>query len=494
MNPPERASTNDAVVRNAARFQEREKELRAEQAWSALVELYEARTAVLESPQGRERLLFKAGEIATDQLDDSGRARDLFMSAFEVRRSFLPAIGALRALHTKRKDTRGLLEVLQLELEVAKDPRRKAQLHVEHAELVLEKDPAAALDAYVAALTVFPGSRRPLEAIERLAKQTKRVQPLVASYRVLAQKSEDDQAAVYHFLAGKALEDQANDPAAALVEYRQALKRNCQKPKILQSISRSFERSKAWKDLNRTLNQLLRVAKTDEERARLLKRQALVHQNGLQRPESAIPLLLSALDLRPQDPPGVKSLKGLAEQQNDPSALAQALVLEANLANQEDANAAELLERAAEQFDLAGEGRQARNAVRRSLELRPRHPRALKLYERITRRLGAWKEHCDVLQEELALLDSERSEGERSAAVAILNRLATVQESKLNDAKGASGALARVVELEPSAEAFERAEALARTSKNLPELERVLLCRVEVGSPSLKEEALRGLI
>ncbi|MEZ6185420.1 MAG: hypothetical protein R3F62_10470, partial [Planctomycetota bacterium] len=494
MNPPERASTNDADVRNASRFQQRERELRDEEAWDALIALYEARTAVVEAPQGRERLLFKAGEVAADQLNDPQRARDLFTLAFEVRRSFLPAIGALRALHTKSKNTQGMGEVLELELEVAKDPRRKAALHVERAELLAPKNPVAALDAYVAALTAFPANRRPLEAIERLAKQTKRVEPLVSAYRVLAKKADDDQAAVYHFLAGKSLEDQAQDSKEALAEYRLALKRNCQKPKILQSISRSFERAKAWKDLNRTLNQLLRVAGNDEERARLLKRQALVHQNGLQQPESAIPLLLSALDMRPQDAPGIKQLKALAEQQEDASALAQALVHEANLGSQDPAAAADLLERAAEYFDQAGEGRQAHATIRRSLELRPRHPRALKLYERITRRLGAWKEHLEVLQEELNLLDTERSDQERQAAVAILNRMATVQEGKLKDPKGASGSLARVVELEPSPQAFERAEELARQTKNLHELESVLMRRAEVAAPALQEEALRELV
>jgi len=495
VNPPERASTNDgAVVRNAARFQQRERELRKEEGWQALLELYEARAGVLESPQGRERLLFKAGEVAADQLDDPSRAAHLFTAAFEVRRSFLPAVGALRTLHTKTKNTEGLLQVIELDLEVAKDPRRRAQLHVERAELVVTKDPKAALDAYVAALTAHPSNRRPLEAIERLAKQTKRVRPLVQAYRVLAGKAKDEQAAVYHFLAGRSLEDQANDTEAALVEYRQTLKRGCDKPKILNSLARSFEKAKSWTDLNRALNQLLKVATSDAERARLLKRQALVHESGLKQPESAIPLLLSALDMNPKDPVGIKSLKLLAEKLDNHSALAQALLYEAQLPTNDAAASAELYELAAEHFDQAGEGRQARTAIRSSLEQRPKRPRALKLYERITRRLGAWKEHCDVLQQELDLLDTKRSEGERTAAVAILNRMATVREGKLNDPKGASGALARVVELEPTAEAFQRAEELARSSENLPELERVLVLRVEVGLPPEKEGALRELI
>ena len=141
----------------AGEFQLEERRLRAAGEWKNLVDLYVERAQQLEE-SGQERMLYKAGEIATDELQDAALAEQLFMSAFRVRSSFMPAVGALRVLHQGNKNDAGLLEVMQIELDATEDGRRRAQLCVERAELQRKQDPEKALASYFEAIKAYPKS------------------------------------------------------------------------------------------------------------------------------------------------------------------------------------------------------------------------------------------------------------------------------------------------------------------------------------------------
>src|SRR5690606_8819832 len=133
--------------------------------------------------------------------------------------------------------------------------------------------------------------------------------------------------------------------------------------------------------------------------------------------------LQRALELKGDDPQGVKQLMSLGERLKDARVIAHALELEAELPGLKDLERAERWERAAEQRDKAREGRAALKAVRRAVELKPKNPTALKLMEAITRKLGDWPEHARTLELERELIDPRRSEQERRAAIAIGKRL-----------------------------------------------------------------------
>ena len=298
---------NEAAVGSAREFQAEETRLQQAKSWSELIELYRARVDILQEP-GRERMLFKAGETAADQLNDPKLAEELFLASFKIRSTFLPAIGALKVLHAKTKNTAGLRQVLQFELEITTDARRRAQLLAEQGELLKAKQPKEALKAFSEAIRVYPRSRLPLDPLEAIAKRLKDYKPLVQAYQDLAAAAKPKQAAVYQFLRGVLLDEQLKDRAGAAKAMNASLDSGAAEPRILTAIARHFEKSENWESLAKALWQHLELVKDDTERARLLKRQAWVHEAQLNQPERAQRLLQKALPLSPKDAELIKNL------------------------------------------------------------------------------------------------------------------------------------------------------------------------------------------
>ncbi|MCW8139354.1 MAG: tetratricopeptide repeat protein, partial [Planctomycetota bacterium] len=416
---------NESVVRSAKLFQDEEQRLQGAQRWDDLVALYSARAEAVDDDGLRERMLFRAGEVSLDHLSRAEQAEGYFVRAFEVRRTYLPALGALKAMHLDRKDRPAVRRVLGLEVGVTKDPRRLGQLHHELGRILREEGkPQEALAALLQAIEANPKSRVPLEDLEQLAKKHQRWDALVQAYRALAGAAQDKQAAIYQFLAGTILDESARDPDDASRAFAAALDAGPKDARILGTITRFFERRGEWALAARGLFQHLDAVQDDaKERVRLLKRLASIHDASLNAPQQAVKHLQRALELDPKDALAVKQLLGLGEKTADPRVVAHALELEAELPGLKDAERAERWERAAEQRDKAREGRAALRAVKRAVELRPRHVGALKLMESITRKLGDWPEHARTLELERELIDPRRSEQERRAAVALGKRL-----------------------------------------------------------------------
>ncbi|MCO5166416.1 MAG: hypothetical protein M9894_08630 [Planctomycetes bacterium] len=473
---------NESVVRSAKLFQDEEQRLQGAQRWADLVSLYAARADAVDDDGLRERMLYRAGEVSLDHLSRAEQAEGFFLRAFEVRRTYLPALGALKAMHLDRKDRAGARRVLALEVGVTKDARRLGQLHHELGRLLREEGkPQEALAALLQAIEANPKSRLPLDDLEQLAKKHQRWDALVQAYRALAGAAQDKQAAIYHFLAGTILDESAKDPEEATRAFAAALDAGPKDARILGTITRFFERRGEWALAARGLFQHLEVAQDDpKERVRLLKRLATIHDTSLNAPQQAVKHLQRALELEPKDALAVKQLMGLGEKLKDPRVVAHALELEAELPGLKDAERAERWERAAEQRDRAREGRAALRAVKRAVELRPRHVGALKLMETITRKLGDWPEHARALELERELIvDPRRSEQERRVAVALGKRLAEVFELRLKDDARAAEALAQVVALDPKdGQALERLELIARRAGDWAEVARVLERRV----------------
>jgi tetratricopeptide (TPR) repeat protein len=443
---------NEAAVGNARLFQAEEAKLRNGAEWVALVQLYEARAERVD-PASKERLLYKAGEVASDQLADSALAERLFLTAFKERKSFLPAIGALKVLHTNNSNDDGLLQVLDYELDITSDGRRRGQLLYEKGELLKKTSPELAIDAYGEAIQAYPKSRLPLDTLEALAKQLGQPRKLVKAYRDLAKAAKPEQAAVYHFLGGMTLSDSCKDLEGAAFAFRASLDTGAAKAKIMSAISKHFEKHADWEGFTKVLWLRLEAAQEPKERARLLKKQAWAHETHLGQAERAQRLLQKALEANPKDPGAIRELQRLSKSLGDARALAEALEAEAELPTLSDKDKADRLERAAEQRDKARDGKKAFQDVKKALILRPRSPRGLKLLEVITRKLGNWPEHARALEQELELLQVDRSPKERAAALKLLRRLAELCETKLKDDARLRKVLERLVELAPEDDA-----------------------------------------
>jgi tetratricopeptide (TPR) repeat protein len=473
-------------------FQLEERRLRAAGEWRALVDLYAEHAAHLDEP-AQERLLYKGGEIASDELQDAALAEQMFMGAFQVRRTFMPAVGALRVLHQSNKNQAGLLEVLHMELEASDDPRRRGQLGCEIAGLLVRKDPERALEAYFQAVRANPKSRGPLDDLEKLARKLGKWSLLVQTYETLASVAPAKQAAVYYFLGGTVLFENLKDKAAAAAAYSAAIEAGPKDPRIVKAIVRHFEKQRDWDGLAKALWQQLELAKNAKQRVSARKRLAYLYEANLKQPERSQAILIKALKEAPDDSALVKSLIKVSSALKDGKGLAEGLEHKARLSGLDDGERADAWEEAAVQRDKLKDGKRAYAAVKAALELRPRSPKALKLLERITRKMGNWKEHVKTLERELSLLNPKRSGDQTKAAVAILKRVAETRELKLKDESGARDALVQIVDMAPGEGwAWDRLLLVARRAKDWSTLASTLakrLAHVEDKAPIFLELA-----
>lgn len=482
---------NESSVRSAKAFQDEEQKLQGAQRWDDLAKLYEARAQAVEDEAQRERMLFRAGEVTLEHLKRPEQAEGYFTRAFEVRRAFLPALGALKTLHTERKNAGGVKKVLGFEIDITKDPRRLGQLHHELGKLHRDEGKTEeAIASLLKAIEVNPKARQPLADLEPLAKKHGKFAALVQAYQHLAGATQEKESAIFQFLAGGVLKDSVKNLDDASKAFAASLEAGPKDPRALTDMARFFEQRAEWSLAAKALFQHLDVVPQDDvkERVRILKRLATVHETGLSAPQQAVKLHQRVLELKADEPQTIKALQALGEKLKDPKLLAQGFELEAELPGLKDPERAALWEKAADQRDKAREGRAALKAVKRALELSPKSVSALRLLDAITRKLGDWPEHLKALEAQLALLDTKKAD-QKKAAVALLKRQAECLEQKVKDDPKAAEALGKVVALDPTdGQALERLEVIARRAGNWAEVARVLERRVAAtpGEPNVK--------
>lgn len=458
---------------SAQDFQAEEKRLRAQGDSQALIDLYYDRAGNL-GEAARERMLFQAGEVAQDELNDLRQAEQFFQRAYNVRKTYARALGALKVLHKASKNSAGLLKVLEQERDGSNDDRRRGQLSLEIADLVRKKDPKRALENYAKAIEAWPKSRAPLDELEKLAREQKRFELLVRAYEQLASAASTKQAAIYFFLGGTVLFENLKDARGAAAAYNAALEKGPKDPRILKAIVRHFEKQKDWEGLASALWQQLEVVESKKERLSVRKRLAWVYEACLSQPKRSRPILLKALEEAPQDEQLVASLLKICKALKDNLALAEAYEFDGALGGRSPKEQAESWATAAELWDRGKKGNQAYAAAQEALKLDSKSPKGLKLLEKITHKLSKWDEHAKVLAAELTLLKPKRSAQEKVASLKILKRLAETQELKLKDLGGARESLAQVVDLAPEEVwAWDRLRSMARAGQDWSGLAKV---------------------
>lgn len=136
--------------------------------WDLLVELIRKR-ATAESVSNTERAiaLCEIGRITADQLGDPVGAKEAFERAIHLDPNHRPALAALRALATARKQWRDLIALARRELQLTEDPAERARLQAEIGEILyrqLER-PGAAAEALEEALTLDPNNSSAAELL-----------------------------------------------------------------------------------------------------------------------------------------------------------------------------------------------------------------------------------------------------------------------------------------------------------------------------------------
>jgi lipopolysaccharide biosynthesis regulator YciM/uncharacterized protein HemY len=128
--------------------------------WSEFLEITRRLIRITEDPEEVAVLHFKCGSVMEARFEDDERAIEYYAAALHASQRCLPAIHGLRDLHRRRGDWDRVIETLELEIKLWKEPRERAAIFAQIGKIYAEElgAEARALGYFESALAVDPDS------------------------------------------------------------------------------------------------------------------------------------------------------------------------------------------------------------------------------------------------------------------------------------------------------------------------------------------------
>ncbi len=401
--------------------------------WPELLDIVDRRALLATSQKDRADLAFRAAHIVETQLTDPDAAIPRYGAVLQIDPAHAEGRAALEALMAKdehvevvspilerlyqtERDTAGLVRVYERRLSVTgRDPalRREDWESLAEVRESLANQPTQAFVVWGRAFADAPEDADLLVPLTRLAEEQNLWRELA---ELLDERLDEgaptlppdvDQA--YAMRLGQISEERLTDPDRAALAYGRA-SGGPEPRSALAALERVLARAARWPDLAHALRRQSEVAESDEQTADYLFRLGDLQESTLRSPKLAVAAYREVLQLVPTHGPArsalerlltsapseaadiVEILEPLFEQDNDAPRLIT--VLEAKLPTLADPiDKANLLARIVELAEQTLNDRaRALDAALRWLTLDPASSQALSEVERLSDRLGQWRE------------------------------------------------------------------------------------------------------
>lgn len=444
--------------------------------WPRVVAMVEARIATLDDPIERRHLLLRLGSLYEDQMEDLDAAFDtytrLFKEDVENPDTWELMLRLGRVLEKQGRVAavweEGLAEVTTDSPETARLAYMAAQIHDERTG-DLEK--ARAL--YRRAYDFDPGNAEVAFALERLYTRSGAHQDLVELHRDASQRAMDPvarKAALYKIAA---IHDEVSSDAGKAIEaYREIREVDPQDATAIAALDRLYVREGRWDELVELLGECLADARTTAERVSIEHRLGTLQEEKLGNASVAVDHYEGALGLDAGHGPSIAALERLVMDGDHRYRIAKILepiyraqdewrklvvITDAQLEfiNDRDERVARLREIAQIHEARGGDLRLAYRALARAVVEEPGGRELRGELERIATMLGSFGDLVADLEKALAATYDVATQ------IEILERVATIQDSRLGDPRAAIVAYRRILEADESnADALEALEAL----------------------------------
>jgi golgin subfamily B member 1 len=388
--------------------------------WSDLLEIVQKKIDLATAEDAINALRFRAGAILANEIGDLESAMDRFEQVVQADPHHLPTRDALEGflkgdshrdrvaeilagLYQTVADLGALVRVLELQLEFV-DPEKKIDLLCRIAEVKEDglDDRRGAFDTYALALEEDAGSEDVQDRLQRLAVALTILPELVSLYEKRLDSVYDTELSrALHLKVAEMLEDLLQEDERAEKHYRSVLDYDATDETSLGALDRILQRQSKWADLCEILEQR---AELDSGNAEYCARLGEIQREYRQDGPAAISAYRDALERDPRNSVSRLGLDALLEQ----------------------------------------------DALRGGV---------LDILEPLYEGEGDNSKLVSLLQQRLTTLTDPLDR------VAILNRIATIQEDELGAAEAALETVCAALAIETSdIQLIERSEALARSA------------------------------
>ncbi|OIP36354.1 MAG: hypothetical protein AUK47_15165 [Deltaproteobacteria bacterium CG2_30_63_29] len=126
--------------------------------WERLVDILRRMVRTVPEKPEKSRILLGAGQICEQRLNFLDRAMDLYQDAFKTDPNNVPALVAARSIYTQQRNWKMVQTLYRLQLNVSKDRKEQAAVHLELAGVFLREvhDEAKGIEALKEALKLDP--------------------------------------------------------------------------------------------------------------------------------------------------------------------------------------------------------------------------------------------------------------------------------------------------------------------------------------------------
>ncbi len=468
--------------------------------WKACVEALKegVEKATWAAPELKVPVLFEMVELYRDRLKLDVMVVQAFNQILTIQPDNLEAVDALAAQYQGMGRWPELISLLRKKAAVVEKPRDKVALHLQVANLYLEKfsNQAEAIKSFETILELDASNPDAIAYLKQMYEKRRDWDKLVAVHRQeIGRVSDPGERHRRWVEVAKLATDKLKKPAVCIDLWQKVLGEQQDDPDALAELEKLYEREKAWADLAAVLDRQAALATDPGKQSTLLGKLALLYTEKLQDGGKAVDAWRALLSLEPDNRRAQDALRKLYLQNRDWNALegfyaAQnkfdefVRVLERQAETEDDAAKIGLWNKIAELYrDRLGKADRAQKAFERALALDATNQVAaealIPLYEKAKdpRRLAA------VLQVQLAhtadpaerqermlrIADIlEREVGDKPAAQAVA--LQAFEESPLSDwpRAAAERLAAETRDWAQVAQAYEAAREMVKGPQALP--------------------------
>jgi tetratricopeptide (TPR) repeat protein len=454
-------------------------------AYDRLVAVHEIQVGLATDPLRKVELLHRIAELQETALDDPGSAFRTFGRALAEDPTNEETVAGLERLARAHQAFAELATAYEQRVEAVEDVNVKVSLHqraaVVHEELLQNAD--GAIGHYRAILALDARNVDAVSALERLYQLGEKYDALAETYLQKASLLESpDEAKAYLFRASEIYETVLERPDAAVGVYRKVLEVDAEDLNAVDALVRLHVAQGSWAELLDVQQRKIDLVGDPDEKKRLYFEVGSVYESELKDVAKAIDSYNKVLELDPSDLTALQRLDQLYLGQQNWQELLSVLDREADLASDPDEVNAYRYRVAEIHEKQVGDVARAVEIYRGILDATPDHQPTLEALENILRgdkepvsaaavlepvytASGSFDRLVGVLEVQLAHTQ------EPADRVALLHRIAELQETALDNSRAAFDAFKRALPSDALHEdTLANIERLADTVAGWPEV------------------------
>lgn len=496
--------------------------------WEEVADVIARRRELAQNDAERNELTLRLGEARATALSDFGGALEAFAQVVRARPDSGRAIAGLELVaasdETLAEEVSHLLEaayeatgaweklaaIIERRLATTEDAAEKRSLRLRYAELSSRKiqDTGSAYQALEDAFLDDPADEELQDRLMDAAEQASRHEDLAAAFTTALEAGSlapTDAAALASKVA-QLYDVVLARPEAAEPFHLKVIAHDPLEERSFLSLKELYTNAERWAELQKLYRD--RIAETVDAEAKLdlILQVCFLFEELIDDPEQAIKAYRDVLELDPEHQASRRALERLYERTERWRDLVTLLRTELDRANADErvgltqrlgvlhekklGEAAQAVDHYEQVLVVEPNHKHAREALERLLVNPGQRQRIARILEPIYEERGDWAELCSVLEVQLEEV------AEPGSLVALLTRVADLQENRLHDPAAAFGSVARAVGADPAdATVREELARLARMRGSERERAAVLENAVEASAerPSLAGELLLEL-